>query len=167
MAGRPRVVGVASARMTPMPKPSQADMPALTLLAVAAAVVGVAFIAFTDRPLAGIAFIVAGAAVAALPSLSRRRARIIADVASQGVPASARVVSVEEIRQRGNTPPRMKVGYEITPVGRPPYLLSTRHVVTPEMRELITPGRVLSVRVDPENPKNVVLTGGASPGAER
>ena len=147
-----------------MARSPAADMPAFAALAVLLGVSGVAIVVLTDRPLSGVALVVAAAGIGSLPFVSKRRAARIAAMADGGLPARARVLTVEPLRQRGAGPRRMRVGYEITPLGRPPYRLSTRHVVPSEMAGVFTPGAVLDVRIDPANPKNVVLVGDPSAG---
>ena len=134
-------------------------MPGYSVLAAGAAGVGVVLFVATGMPAVGLAFLVAAIGLALIPRFDRRRAARVASLAGAGTPATARVISVEPLGTRGGVP-RVKVGYEITPVGRPAYRLTTRHVLAPALRNRLVPGAVLDVRVDPENPKNVVMVDG-------
>lgn len=142
--------------MPAAPLPVRPSMPLLTVLAAVCALVGVVMIVGSDVPLGGVAFLVAAAGLGLLPNVQRRRARRIAALAAGGREATARIVSVHPTRSRGGVR-RVRVHYEITPVGRTPYRLTTRHVVPGGMEDTFVAGNVLRVRVDPADPKNVVL----------
>jgi hypothetical protein len=142
------------------PTPSGPSMPLYAALATAAIAIGLAVGFITGRSLAGLALVVAGVGFALVPRVHRRRARRVAFLAGAGREASALVISVHQVHSRGAVP-RVRVEYEITPSGKAPYRLTTRHLVPPGMESTFVPGAVLTVRVDPSNPKNVVFVTGS------
>lgn len=138
---------------------SRPTMPLFNALAGLSALAGVVLLVVSETPLAGVAFLVAAAGLFLLPSVQARRARRIAATAGGGRSASARIISVHPLRPRGGVQ-RVRVHYEISPVSRSAYRLTTRHVVPAGMEDTFVVGRVLPVKVDPSDPKNVVLVTG-------
>jgi len=82
-------------------------------------------------------------------------------IAISGTPAVARVLDLKDTRTRVNYQPVIAIHLEVMPEGRPPYQAVVRQVVTVIDAAGLAPGRMVTVRFDPDHPQRVVITGGA------
>jgi hypothetical protein len=92
----------------------------------------------------------AGAAYVWGPSWlrDRRDARLL----REGLPATARVIAVEDTGNRFNSVPEMRIRLEVTAPGRAPYMAETRRIGVS-----FPTGSVLDVRIDPVRPDHVAI----------
>lgn len=75
----------------------------------------------------------------------------------EGIPATARILAVEQTNMRINDRPVLKLELEIQPEGYPPFTYNHRQAVPELALFQLQPGNVLSATVDPENHENLII----------
>ncbi|BDG72349.1 DUF3592 domain-containing protein [Roseomonas fluvialis] len=83
----------------------------------------------------------------------RQEARVRAD----GLPATARILRLEDTGSRRNSMPIVDIHLEVTAEGRPPWQASIRRVMSVIEVTTVGPGTVLQVRYDPARPELVAI----------
>lgn len=101
------------------------------------------------------AFILAIPAAFYGPSYLRHRQE--ERVRAEGLPATAKVLRLEDTGSRRNAMPIVIIHLEVTAEGRPPWQASIRRVMSVVEVPALGPGRVLNVRYDPARPSLVAL----------
>lgn len=85
------------------------------------------------------------------------RHRQEARVRAEGLPASARVIRLEDTGSRRNSMPIVDIHLEVTAEGRPPWQAKIRRVISMVEVTALSPGAVLQVRYDPARPDLVAI----------
>jgi hypothetical protein len=83
------------------------------------------------------------------------RSRNEARLRAEGLPAMARIVSLEDTGNRSNYATEMIVHVEVTREGQAPWQASFRRVFSMQDINFFTPGRTFAVRYDPRAPEIV------------
>ncbi len=84
----------------------------------------------------------------------RQEARVRAD----GLPATARVLRLDDTGSRRNSMPVVDIRLEVTAPGRAPWEATIRRVISVVEVTSLSPGAVLQVRFDPARPELVAIT---------
>jgi hypothetical protein len=85
------------------------------------------------------------------------RHRQEARVRAEGLPATARILRLEDTGSRRNSMPIVDIHLEVTAEGRPPWQASIRRVMSVIEVTTVSPGTVLQVRYDPARPELVAV----------
>jgi hypothetical protein len=80
-----------------------------------------------------------------------------ANVAATGVTASASIVAVRDAGAMVNMQPMCEIDLTVMPDGLPPYPVTVKQVVAATQLALLTPGKTVEVKVDPNNPATVFI----------
>ncbi len=79
-------------------------------------------------------------------------------VRAEGLPATARILRLEDTGSRRNSMPIVIVHLEVTAEGRPPWQASIRRVMSMVEVTALSPGGNLPVRYDPARPDLVAIS---------
>jgi hypothetical protein len=85
------------------------------------------------------------------------RHRQEARVRAEGLPATGRILRLEDTGSRRNSMPIVDIHLEVTADGRPPWQASIRRVMSVVEVTTVIPGTVLQVRYDPARPELVAV----------
>ncbi len=100
--------------------------------------------------------------VLAIPALfygpAYLRHRQEARVRVEGLPATARVLRLDDTGSRRNSMPVVDIRLEVTAPGRAPWQATIRRVISVVEVTALSPGAVLQVRFDPARPELVAIT---------
>jgi hypothetical protein len=78
-------------------------------------------------------------------------------VRAEGLPATARILRLEDTGSRRNSMPIVILHLEVTAEGRPPWQASIRRVVSMVEVTSLSPGATIPVRYDPARPDLVAI----------
>lgn len=78
-----------------------------------------------------------------------------ANIAMNGTPAKASIVSVAQTGAMVNFQPTMAIELNVFPDGQPPYPVTVTQVVEQHYLAKAAPGQQVAVKVDPQNPQTV------------
>ncbi len=73
-----------------------------------------------------------------------------------GVPATAKIVSLEDTRTRYNYEPVIAIHLEVMPKDQPPYTAVVERTITTSA-DRFSPGKMLQVKYDPAHPDRVAI----------
>ena len=80
-----------------------------------------------------------------------------ANIAATGVDASAAIVAVRDSGGMVNMQPMCEIDMTVMPDGLPPYPVTVKQVVPMTQLAMLTPGKTVKVKVDPNNPGTVFI----------
>lgn len=85
------------------------------------------------------------------------RHRQEARIRAEGLPATARVLRLDDTGSRRNSMPVVDIRLEVTAEGKPPWQATIRRVVSVVEVTALGPGAMLRVRYDPARPELVAI----------
>jgi hypothetical protein len=80
-----------------------------------------------------------------------------ANIATTGVDAQASIVGVRDSGTMVNMQPMCEIDMTVMPDGLPPYPVTVKQVVPMTQLAMLTPGKTVKVKVDPNNPATVFI----------
>lgn len=78
-------------------------------------------------------------------------------VRTEGLPARAVILGLQDTGNRFNDTPEIVVQLEIHAEGRPPWRASVRRILSVAEAPAFAPGREMAVRYDPRRPDSIAL----------
>ena len=78
-------------------------------------------------------------------------------IRTSGVPARGQIVSVQPTGVRVNKVPQVSITVSVQLPGRPPYEARAKMLLQPMAMAQLTPGRAVPLRVDPQNPQEILI----------
>ncbi len=76
-----------------------------------------------------------------------------------GIPAAATITAVGQTGMYINNNPQVQIVLEVVPEDGEPYTVSVNKVLQLVQIPQVQPGKVVDVRIDPENPKRLAIVG--------
>ena len=106
---------------------------------------------------AGIFMVLMGAGFIVAGRRAHRRAQKARRLRLEGIEAEGRVVSVRFTGTKINSVPQFEITVSVSLPGKPPYEASSKVLLPQHAASALTPGTVIHIRVDPQNPMEILV----------